>query len=206
MCPTYYSDDRMLDVVFGERPPGYLEDLGRRLDARVGVYWTGEEICAREFSPGHLERVADALRRKPTLWDNYPVNDGPQMSRFLHLRGFTGRPSVIGPHIAGHAINPALQPHLGLIPAATLAAGYREGTAYGYMRAFRDAARALAGAELAEMLETDLHALQDRGIDRLGDDRARLRRRYAAVDHPMAAEVVRFLGGDFTSDDWVENA
>lgn len=25
MCPTYYSDDRMLDVVFGERPPGYLQ-------------------------------------------------------------------------------------------------------------------------------------------------------------------------------------
>jgi hypothetical protein len=204
MCPTYYSDDRMLDVVFGERPPGYLEDLGRRLDARVGVYWTGEEICAREFSPGHLARVADALRRKPTLWDNYPVNDGPQMSRFLHLRGFTGRPGGIGPHIAGHAINPALQPQLGLIPAATLAASYREGTAYGYMRAFRDAARSLAGAELAERLETDLHALQDRGIDRLGDDRARLRQRYAAVDHPMAAEVVRFLDGDFTSDGWVE--
>lgn len=204
MCPTYYSDDRMLDVVFGERPPGYLEDLGRRLDARVGVYWTGEEICAREFSPGHLARVADALRRKPTLWDNYPVNDGPQMSRFLHLRGFTGRPGGIGPHIAGHAINPALQPQLGLIPAATLAASYREGTAYGYMRAFRDAARSLAGAELAERLETDLHALQDRGIDRLGDDRARLRQRYAAVDHPMAAEVVRFLDGGFTSDGWVE--
>jgi hyaluronoglucosaminidase len=93
MCPTYYSDDRMLDVVFGERPSGYLDDLGRRLDPRVGVYWTGEEICAREFSPGHLARVAESLQRKPTLWDNYPVNDGPQMSRFLHLRGFTGRPA-----------------------------------------------------------------------------------------------------------------
>ena len=149
MCPTYYSDDRMLDVVFGERPAGYLDDLGRRLDPRVGVYWTGEEICAREFSPGHLARVAESLGRKPTLWDNYPVNDGPRMSRFLHLRGFTGRPSAIGPHVAAHAINPALQPHLSLIPAATLVASYREGSAYCYMRAFREAARALAGAELA---------------------------------------------------------
>ncbi len=93
MCPTYYSDDRMLDVVFGQRPNGYLEDLGRRLEPTVRVYWTGEEICAREFSPGHLTRVADALRRKPTLWDNYPVNDGPRMSRFLHLRGVSGRPA-----------------------------------------------------------------------------------------------------------------
>ncbi len=206
MCPTYYSDDRMLDVVFGERPRGYLEDLGRRLDARVGVYWTGEEICAREFSPGHLDRVAEALRRKPILWDNYPVNDGPLMSRFLHLRGFTGRPSLIAAHIAAHAINPALQPHLSLIPAATLAAGYREGPAYEYMNAFREAARALAGAELAEMLEVDLHALQDRGIDQLGDDCQRLCRRYAAVGHPMAVEVMRWLGGSDTVDRWVEGA
>lgn len=206
MCPTYYSDDRMLDVVFGERPVGYLQDLGRRLDPRVGVYWTGEEICAREFSPGHLGDVADALGRKPTLWDNYPVNDGPRMSRFLHLRGFTGRPSVIGSHIAAHAINPALQPHLSLIPAATLAASYREGAGYRYMHAFRTVARALAGSELAAMFEQDLHDLQDRGLDHLGDDRERLRQRYAAVDHPMAAEVVRWLAGTDTVDRWVEDA
>jgi hypothetical protein len=205
MCPTYYSDDRMLDVVFGERPRGYLEDLGRRLDPRVGVYWTGEEICAREFSPGHLARVADALCRKPTLWDNYPVNDGPRMSRFLHLRGFTGRHSAIAAHIAAHAINPALQPHLSLIPAATLVASYREGADYRYMQALREAARALAGEPLAKLLEQDLYALQDRGIDQLGDDRERLRRRYAAVDHPMAAEVLRWLDGADTVDRWVED-
>lgn len=206
MCPTYYSDDRMLDVVFGERPAGYLCDLGSRLDPCVGVYWTGEEICSREFSAGHLVRVAEALQRKPTLWDNYPVNDGPCMSRFLHLRGFTGRPSVIGSHIAGHAINPALQPHLSLIPAATLAASYREGSAYCYVSAFRTAARALAGGELAEMLERDLHALQDRGLDQLGADRDLLRQRYVTVDHPVAAEVVRWLDGADTTDRWVEDA
>jgi hypothetical protein len=204
MCPTYYADDRMLDVVFGQRPSGYLDELGRRLDPRVGVYWTGEEICSREFSAGHLARVAESLQRKPTLWDNYPVNDGPCMSRFLHLRGFTGRPSAIGPYIAAHAINPALQAHLSLIPAATLAASYREGPGYRYMSAFRAAARSLAGADLADMLERDLHALQDRGLDQLGDDRDRLRQRYAAVDHPLAAEIVRWLAGDDTTDRWVE--
>ena len=206
MCPTYYSDDRMLDTIFGARPAGYLEELGRRLDPRVGVYWTGEEICAREQSVAHLARVAESLGRKPTLWDNYPVNDGPRMSRFLHLRGFTGRPSVIGPHLAAHAINPALQPHLSLIPAATLAASYRDGATYAYMRAFREAARACAGDALASMLENDLHALQDRGIDHLGDDGDRLRQRYAAVAHPMAVEVVRWLDGADTVDSWVEEA
>jgi beta-N-acetylglucosaminidase len=142
MCPTYYADDHMLDVVFGERPAGYLRDLGRRLD----------------------------------------------------------------PQVAAHAINPALQPHLSLIPAATLVASYREGSAYRDMHAFREAAHALAGADIAAMLEQDLHALQDRGFDQLGDDRERLRQRYAAVDHPLAAEVVRWLDGADTVDGWVEQA
>lgn len=206
MCPTYYSDDRMLDEIFGARPAGYLEELGRRLDTRVGVYWTGEEICAREFSPGHLARVAEALRRKPSLWDNYPVNDGPRMSRFLHLRGFTGRPAALGPAIAAHAINPALQPHLTLIPAATLAASYREGPAYCYMRAFREAACAFAGEELARALEADLLALQDLGIGHLPEGPEALRARYAAFDHPIAAEVVRWLDGDYTVARWEEEA
>jgi len=206
MCPTYYSDDRMLDVLFGQRPRGYLQDLGRRLDPSIGVYWTGEEICAREFSPGHLTRVAEALSRKPTLWDNYPVNDGPRMSRFLHLRGFTGRRHTIADHVAGHAINPALQPQLSLIPAATLVASYREGDGYAYLSAFREAARSLAGDPLASVLEEDLHALQDRGFDALGEDWARLRARYAALQHPMAVEVVRWLDGADTVDGWIEEA
>jgi hypothetical protein len=202
ICPTYYSDDRLLDVVFGERPAGFLEALGRALDPRVAVYWTGAEVCAREFAPGPLQRVAEALRRKPMLWDNYPVNDGPRMSRFLHLRGFTGRPATIGPCIAGHAINPALQPWLTLLPAATLAAAYRDGADYCYMAAFREAASALAGPALARMLEDDLLALQDRGREQLGDDAARLRARYAAVDHPMAREVVRWLDGEYGMARW----
>jgi hypothetical protein len=206
MCPTYYSDDGMLDAIFGARPAGYLEELGRRLDPRVGVYWTGEEICSREYSISHLARVGELLRRKPTLWDNYPVNDGPRMSRFLHLRGFTGRPAAIGEFIAAHAINPALQPRLTLIPAATLAASYREGSGYSYMRAFREAARALAGPVLAAMLEEDLLALQDLGIGHLGEDRERLRARYLAVEHPMAAEVVRWLEGGYTVERWEEGA
>jgi hyaluronoglucosaminidase len=109
VCPTYYSDDPGLDREYGARPPRYLEAFGAGLDPAIQVFWTGEEVCAREFSPGHLQRVGAALGRKPFLWDNYPVNDGPGMSPFLHLRAFTGRPAAIGPHIAAHAVNPATQ-------------------------------------------------------------------------------------------------
>src|SRR5471032_524175 len=120
VCPTVYTDDPLLERIFGPTPAGYLEDLGRLLDPAIEVFWTGEEVCSREYSPGHLARVTETLRRKPTLWDNYPVNDGPTMSPYLYLRPFTGRPASIGPHLAAHAVNPCLQPVLFRIPALTL--------------------------------------------------------------------------------------
>ncbi len=94
VCPTYYSDDPVLDRVFGQRPENYLEEFGARLDPGIDIFWTGEEVCARAFTSGHLERICNLIGRKPVLWDNYPVNDGKRMSQYLHLRAFTGRPAA----------------------------------------------------------------------------------------------------------------
>jgi hypothetical protein len=200
-CPSYYSDDPILDLAFGKRPEHYLEDLGRLIDPAVEIMWTGEEVCSEEFTPGHLERVAGALRRKPFLWDNYPVNDGARMSQHLHLRAFTGRPSAIGALVSGHGINPASQAVLSRIPALTLAESYAEGERYEYGQAWLRAAEAVLGPELARRVQLDLLALQDRGKDRLGDRLPKLRERYAAFDHPAAREILRWLDGEWHVDD-----
>lgn len=198
VCPSYYSDDPVLDRVFGARPDAYLETLGESLAPEVEIFWTGEEVCSRQFSPGHLQRVTEQLRRKPFLWDNYPVNDGPRMSPHLHLRGFTGRPASIRSHIAAHAINPALQPMLSCIPALTLAMSYDQGDAYEYGAAFLEAARVVAGPEIAAMLQADLLGLQDAGLGGMTDERkAKLRDKYAGLDHPCAREVVEWLDGRY---------
>lgn len=203
-CPTYYTDDPALDRAFGERPPAYLEDLGAALDPAIEVFWTGEEVCSAEFSPGHLARVTEQLRRRPFLWDNYPVNDGPRMSPHLHLRAFTGRPAAIGPHIAAHGVNPALQPVLSRIPAITLAESYRLGEGYEYGRAFERAAAEVLGPELGAMVQRHLTLLQDTGLDRLGEAVPRLRARYAAHDHAGAREITAFLDGAWTVASMVE--
>ncbi|WP_372964697.1 beta-N-acetylglucosaminidase domain-containing protein [Marinobacter sp.] len=202
MCPTYYSDDPVLDRVFGERPADYLETLGAELDNDVRVFWTGEEVCSREISPGHLKRVGDRLGRKPVLWDNYPVNDGDRMSRHLHLRGFTGRPAANAAYLAGHAINPALQPVLTAIPALTLAESYRLGPDYQYGQAFEHAARELLGDELASQIRRDILSLQDAGLWRLSEERREaLAHTYDAYDHPAASEIMRWLAGDYQVTD-----
>jgi hypothetical protein len=200
-CPSYYSDDPILDVAFGARPAFYLEQLGRLLDPAIHLFWTGPEVCAGEFTPGHLARVAGQLGRKPVLWDNYPVNDGARMSQHLHLRAFTGRPASIAPHIAGHGINPASQSLLSRIPLLTLADSYRQGEAYDYLAAFHRAAREILGDELAARVARDVLTLQDRGLDRLGERKAALKARYAAFDHPAAREICLWLDGYWSVSD-----
>jgi fructose-specific component phosphotransferase system IIB-like protein len=195
VCPSYYTDDPILDLLFGARPPRYLEDLGRLLDRRIEIFWTGEEVCAREFSAGHLARVTDELRRKPFIWDNYPVNDGPRMSPHLHLRAFSGRAAAMAAHVSAHGINPALQPVLSRIPALTLAESYAKGEAYEYGQAFMHAAEKVLGAALAKTVRLDLISLQDAGLDKLGPRAAKIRARYAGLDHPAAREILQWLDG-----------
>lgn len=206
VCPSYYTDDPVLDRVFGRRPPNYLEDLGELLDASIEICWTGEEVCSRQISPGHLERVAAQLRRKPFLWDNYPVNDGERMSQYLHLRGFTGRPAALGQQAAAHGINPSLQPTLARIPALTLVECYRQGEAYEYAAAMRKAAGLVLGEEVGQRVYEDVLALQDIGLDRLGEKANALRERYSGVDHSGAREIIGWLDGEYRITDAIIQA
>src|SRR5690606_18572580 len=105
-----------------------------------------------EISTAHLQRVAQQLRRKPFLWDNYPVNDSVRMSRNLHVRAFTGRPASIAEHIVAHGVNPALQPVLSRVPALTLVESYEKGADYQYGAALLRAARTVLGEELGTRL------------------------------------------------------
>jgi hyaluronoglucosaminidase len=201
VCPSYYSDDPVLDRVFGARPKRYLEELGSGLPAKVDIFWTGEEVISRQFSAGHLRRVAEQLHRKPILWDNYPVNDGHRMSQYLHLRGFTGRPATLTDTIGAHAINPSLQQTLFRIPALTLVESYRLGSDYSYGEAFRKAAIEVLGDELGARVREDLLTLQDIGLDRLGEKEKLLRERYGHVDHPGAREIIAWLDGAYRITD-----
>ena len=196
LCPSYYSEDPMLDALFGLRPEGYLETLGRELATEIEVFWAGEEICARQWSPGHLERIAERLQRRLFLWDNYPVNDSDAMASHLHLRGFTGRPAGIGALCSAHAINPALQPTLSCIPAITLAESYRKGDNYQYMESTLAAMVEVLGESLAAQLFADLPVLQDAGLHASSAEKQRLRAVHSGWAHPAAREVVAWLDGN----------
>lgn len=205
-CPTYYSYDPVLEKLFGKMPEGYLEALGRGLDKKVSVFWTGELVCSKSYTAEHLGSVAGTLGRKPFLWDNYPVNDGPRMCKFLHLRPFTGRPAAIGASLAGHAVNPMNQLTLSKISALTLKASYENGPAYDPEKAFLGAAATVTCADMAARLAVDTPAFMDRGLDGMAEaERAAKKAVYETFlgsregeTAAAAREVIDWLDGRYT--------
>ncbi len=198
LCPTYYSDDPVLDAFSGPRPPRYLETLGAELAPDVHVFWTGPEVCSSVIDRRHLEEVRERLGRPVLLWDNYPVNDGPRMSCRLHLRAFTGRAELPGAPVTGHGANPMNAARLSQIPLATLAMLYADPSVYEPEQALRAALGMLCDDETARCLFEDLGRLQDIGLDGLDpEERRALRRRYGALDGAFAAEVAAWLDGAY---------
>jgi hyaluronoglucosaminidase len=198
VCPTYYSDDPVLDRVFGQRPDNYLNELGARLDPAVSLMWTGPQVCSPSIAAGHLDQLAETIGRAPMLWDNYPVNDGPRMSRRLHLRAFEGRTCDLGTRLRAHGANAASQAVLSRIPLASLREVYEAD--YDPQVAFRRAALEVCGPELAARLEADLAALQDVGLDGSEQDLETLRVAYGRLDHSAAREVLAWLDGAYAID------
>ncbi len=203
-CPTYYSYDPVLEKLFGKMPEGYFEKLGG-LDKKVSVFWTGELVCSKSYTPEHLKDASGKLGRKPFLWDNYPVNDGPRMCKFLHLRPVTGRPASMGEWLTAHAANPMNQAALSKIVLLTLKMSYEKGPSYDPDKAFRKAAAQVTCAEMAALLERDLPVFMDKGLDALTQDETiSLKADYdqflEARENDTAAaarEVVDWLGGRY---------
>jgi hyaluronoglucosaminidase len=201
ICPTYYSDDPLLTRFFGEKPEHYLEDIGKGLAPRIAVFWTGPKVISQEYPRAHLLQVADKLRRKPLLWDNYPVNDAKRLTPFLHLLPFTGRnSSELRELTSGQLANPMNQAYLSQLSLHSLSAQYSNAAA-STEELFAQACAALCPPELAAALLDDANSFQRDGLDSVDAEvKERLVRKYSAIAHPMAREVVDWLRGGYTFD------
>lgn len=201
MCPTYYSFDPILEQLFGAMPENYLEDLGRGLPASVDIFWTGSHVLAPGFTQADIDAVAARIRRKPLLWDNYPVNDGRKSSRFLHIKPVVDRPAQLRDWCAGHLANPMNQPLLSRFPLASLASSYAMGTHYDAAAIWQQQLRALTNRELAKLLARDVDLFQGGGLDALDvAQKARLIEEYRALQDVAAAEVADWLSEQYRFD------
>lgn len=199
ICPTYYSDDPVLEKVFGDRPQDYWDTL-RSLDANIDIFWTGEKVCSQAYSPTHLATVQARFDRPVLLWDNYPVNDGKRLTTKLHFHNLGQRDASMQDGCAGQLMNPMNQPWLSRIPVATMARVHRGGSKTPPADCAPEI-QELAPAELAELLIRDAQRFALVGLDGIAEaDRADILRQYSQWKDPMAIEIVDWLNGKYAFD------
>lgn len=199
VCPTYYSQDPILDELFGPCPENYLESLSEGLPACTALLWTGPAVVTRTYRAADFDWIAARSARPVMLWDNSAVNDGRRTSEFLPLRPFRTDPELIRAHCVGHLVNPMSQAALARTVLSTLGAWYQQPA--------RDAAenwqRVLEACPpaLAALLARDADCFEHRGLSALSAaQRVQRTAEYRRVDHPVAHEIGAWLAGEYVFD------
>ncbi len=104
----------------GVEATDYLALLGERLAPEIEIGWTGRTVVSPEIRSDEASQSAQVLQRKPLIWDNVPVNDGPMRS-MLHLGPYVARDRDLFQHASGILLNPMEQSHASLISVLTAA-------------------------------------------------------------------------------------
>ena len=187
-CPTHYHG-------LGS---GYLRTLGAQVPPDVELFWTGPEVCSTAITSEAARQIAEFLRRKPLIWDNYPVNDA-QMIDELHIGPIRDRSHDLHEWVSGVLINPATEAEASLIPLATWAEYLRDPKGYDPDAAWRRAL-ALAGGPHDQAAVAALAAQHDRSVIRQpwragpDDPIDPLARRAASVaNRQLARDLQRFV-------------
>jgi hypothetical protein len=198
-CPTFYSDDPILERIFGEKPINYLEELGENLPLNVEIIWTGPKIISPEISAEHLQRVESVLKRKPFIWDNFFANDGPKQCQFLKIKPLTGRDNQSLAASAGWSFNPMNQSHLSKLVYQASCQVLQEGQKANL--ALFDTLRKIVPKELAELLlkfGADL-TLYGR-VDLEKSIEESIAHKLSMVNSPLAMEIKDWFNGKFVVD------
>lgn len=203
MCPSYYSFDPILEKVFGKMPENYLADLGTGLDSGIDIFWTGEKVCSENYSKEHLETVSALLKRKPFIWDNYPVNDGARMSPFLHLSKVNGREHCQPDYVSALAVNPMNEAFLSQIPMAGIAEVIAHGAEKMEQDIFAHHAQCLGKA--AQEFIKDRAFFEELGLHELPEEtRTLLATKYELLsdeqNRDYMDELIAYLKGEYLFD------
>ena len=195
VCPTYYSFDPALEQYFGQMPQDYWPQLGRELPADAEIFWTGNKVCSDSIEVSDVETIVQHLGRPVTLWDNYPVNDGPVRSKYLYTAELSNRPPALQCLIRGHLCNPMNQGLLSLPALSGLA------RLYGNKVFNDDALGRILGPLTWERLSLDKREFEQEGLAGLGEERCKhLALEYGKLPGAAALEIAQWLRGEYHFD------
>lgn len=165
-CPSFYSDDPILDQVFGARPVNYLNDIGSHLNQEIDIFWTGPKVISPEISMDHLHGTKELLQRWPIIWDNSFANDGPRNCKFLKLKPYEGRSFKQG--IQSIYLNLMNQPYLSMILFET---SHLTLQGFDPEKSWEVSLSRMVEPDLVDFLMRNQHVLCQDGLDRIDDER-----------------------------------
>jgi hypothetical protein len=112
-CPSAYTTDD------ARQHPDYIQAVGEGLDREIEIFWTGPQVCSPRITASGAREFGRWIRRKPFVWDNYPVNDmfpwRPLLAPVRH------RSADLSGEVSGYLANPMKQWHISCLPLKTLA-------------------------------------------------------------------------------------
>lgn len=200
LAPTYYTYDPILVREFGVGPEDYLDELGRSLDPKVEVFWTGEKVISSRYPAAHLDEVTERLRRRPVLWDNHVSNDTKIRCNKLFLNPATPDWELRPDQVAGLAINPMNQAHLSRVTLNAYARLLR--APQSGARATAEAIGSLEDIQLRQLIAHDRETLETARLDQMPADlKATMLARYDSCPRrPEAYEIAAWLRGEYAFD------
>jgi hypothetical protein len=148
VTPTIYTN------AFGHLDD--LRELGAGVDPHVDLMWTGVKVVPPEITVKQAREWGRMQRRRPLIWDNYPVNDYQRWRPFLGP--LVGRDPQLNTAVRGLVSNPMNEARASMIPLATIAEYLWNPQAYNAPEAQKRALLAQYGPDaphlLAPLLET----------------------------------------------------
>ena len=132
-CPsTYFTADAAAHLE-------YITAVGNGIDPEVMMFWTGPQCCSSSISAEDARTFAKWIKRKPFVWDNYPVND---MYAWRPLLGpLKNRSADLASAVCGYIANPMKQWAISTIPLATTAMYLNDPEGYNPEKAMAEVVR-----------------------------------------------------------------
>jgi hyaluronoglucosaminidase len=138
LCPTDYH---------GKAPfSDYIHEIGKGLDPEIDIFYTGPEICSKTITEQDASDFADAVNRRPIIWDNYPVND-LAMTAEMHVGPISGRDSSLPKVCKGFIVNTMSQAEASKIALLTFADYFANPGSYNPWESWEKALKKIGGEE-----------------------------------------------------------
>lgn len=159
-CPSAYTTDSARGA------QDYITTVGKLTDPDVKFFWTGPTVCSPKITGKDADEFAAWIRRKPIIWDNYPVND--YASWRLFVSPVKNRDPDLGQHVLGLMSNPMKQSEISKLPLATIGAYLRDPAKYNSALAVEKALAELGRGRLNEALRALVEVYGERFLGEPG--------------------------------------